>query len=128
MVAIGVTEGAKEDKAGWCGFLSHLKKRGLKDVNLIISDACLGLVESVGDFYPEAKWQRCTSHFYRNVYTVFPRGKVKDVACMLKAIHASEDKAAAHEKANAVIAKLEAGNLGQAARIFRDGIADLDLF
>ena len=121
---LGVTEGAKEDKAGWSGFLRHLKKRGLKDVKLIISDACLGLMESIGDFYPEAKWQRCTVHFYRNVFTVVPRGKVKEVARMLKAIHASEDKAAAHEKAEAVIAKLESRKLRQAAQVVRKGITD----
>jgi transposase-like protein len=38
-------------------------------------------------------------HFYRNVFTVVPRGKVKQVAMMLKAIHASEDHAAARDKA-----------------------------
>ena len=121
---LGVAEGAKEDKAGWSGFLRHLKQRGLKDVQLIISDACLGLMESIGDFYPQAQWQRCTVHFYRNVFTVVPRGKVKEVARMLKAIHASEDKSAAHEKAQAIIKKLEAKKLRQAAQIVRKGIAD----
>ena len=102
----------------------HLKKRGLKDVQLVISDACLGLMESLGDFYPKAKWQRCIVHFYRNVFTVVPRGKVSDVARMLKAIHASEDKAAAQEKATAVIKKLEGRKLRQAAEIVRKGIDD----
>jgi putative transposase len=113
---LGVVEGAKEDKSGWSGFLRHLKKRGLTGVKLIISDACLGLIESVGDFYPNAKWQRCIVHFYRNVFTVVPRGKVKHVAMMLKAIHASEDLAAAQEKAKAVIKKLKAQKLSQAAK------------
>lgn len=121
---LGVREGAKEDKAGWSGFLRHLKKRGLKHVKLIISDACLGLVESVGDFFPTAKWQRCIVHFYRNVFTVVPKGKVKRVARMLKAIHASEDKQAAREKAEAVIKKLKAQKLNKAAQIVREGIND----
>jgi len=121
---LGVAEGAKEDKAGWRGFLRHLKKRGLKDSQLVISDACLGLMESLGDFYPEAKWQRCIVHFYRNVFTVVPRVKVSDVARMLKAIHASEDKAAAQEKAKAVIKKLEGQKLRQAAAVVRKGIDD----
>ncbi len=121
---LGVAEGAKEDKAGWSGFLRHLKKRGLTDVKLIISDACLGLIESVGDFYPKAKWQRCIVHFYRNVFTVVPRGKVNDVARMLKAIHASEDKAAAQEKAEAVVKKLKGRKLHQAAEVVIKGIAD----
>jgi transposase-like protein len=34
---------AKEDKAGWSGFLKHLKERGLRGIGLIISDACMGL-------------------------------------------------------------------------------------
>jgi putative transposase len=72
-----------------------LKGRGLKGVRLFVSDKCLGLVESLGEFYPEAKWQRCTVHFYRNVWTTVPTSKVKEVAAMLKAIHAQEDRAAA---------------------------------
>ena len=125
---LGVAEGAKEDKAGWSGFLRHLKKRGFNNVKLIISDACLGLMGSVSDFYPEAKWQRCTVHFYRNVFAVVPRGKVKEVARMIKAIHASEDKDAAHEKAEAVIAKLEAKKLRQAAQVVRKGIVDTSTY
>jgi transposase-like protein len=121
---LGVAEGTKADKAGWSGFMRHLKKRGLTDVKLIISDACLGLIESVGDFYPEAKWQRCIVHFYRNVFTVVPRGEVNDVARMLKAIHASEDKAAVQEKAEAVVKKLKGRKLHQAAEVVQDGIAD----
>ena len=51
---LGICEGAKEDKAGWSGFLKHLKERGLKGVRLIISDACMGLAESAAEFFPEA--------------------------------------------------------------------------
>jgi hypothetical protein len=40
-------------------------------------------------------WQRCVVHFYRNVFTVVPKGKIKEVAAMLKAIHAQEDRQAA---------------------------------
>jgi len=102
--------------------LRHLKQRGLTGVKLIISDACIGLIESVGEFYPEAKWQRCIVHFYRNVFTVVPRGKVKHVAMMLKAIHASEDRQAANEKAEAVVKKLKAQKLHQAAKKVKDSI------
>jgi len=44
---LGICEGAKEDKAGWSGFLKHLKERGLKGVQLIISDACIGLIAAM---------------------------------------------------------------------------------
>ena len=36
-------------------------------MKLVISDKCLGLLEAVGEFYPEAQWQRCMVHWYRNV-------------------------------------------------------------
>ena len=91
---------------------------------MFISDACLGLIESVNEFYPQAQWQRCVVHFYRNVFTVVPRGKVKQVAMMLKAIHASEDYAAARDKAAAVIKKLEAQKLSQAAQKLKDSIEE----
>jgi putative transposase len=53
----GVQEGHKEDKAGWSGLLEHLNSRGLKSVRLIVSDACMGLVESVAEYYPDSDWQ-----------------------------------------------------------------------
>src|SRR5262245_55776544 len=59
LVAIGVNEGAKEDKSGWSAFLKHLKERGLKGIRLITSDACIGLAESAAEFFPDAAWQRC---------------------------------------------------------------------
>ena len=121
---LGVAEGAKEDKAGWSGFLRHLKERGLQGIRLVISDACLGLVESIGEFYPEAKWQRCTVHFYRNIFSFVPKTKMKDVTIMLKAIHASEDLLAAQEKAASVIEKLKTMKLQQAAKTLEAGVAE----
>lgn len=121
---LGVAEGEKEDKAGWSSFLRHLKERGLTGVKLIISDACLGLVESIAEFYLTAKWQRCTVHFYRNVFSVVPRTKMKEVAMMLKAIHASEDYEAAIEKSRAVSAKLEKMKLPKAAQMIRASIRE----
>ena len=47
---LGICEGAKEDKSGWSAFLRHLVDRGLKGVQLIISDACRGLTESAADY------------------------------------------------------------------------------
>ena len=118
---IGVVEGTKEDKESWRSFLRHLKDRGLKGVHLVISDKCLGLIEALGEFYPEAKWQRCVVHYYRNVFSVVPRGKVKEVAAMLKAIHAQEDLPAAKEKAVQVALRLEKMKLSSAGRLVRGG-------
>lgn len=119
---LGVSEGAKEDGPSWTAFLRELKQRGLKGVELFVSDKCLGLVENLAEFYPEAKWQRCMVHFYRNVWTAVPTGKVKDVALMLKAIHAQEDAQAAKEKARQVAIKLREMRLAKAAEIVEAGV------
>ena len=121
---LGICEGAKEDLESWKNFLCHLKQRGLKGVQLVISDKCLGLLEALGQVYPEVLWQRCMVHWYRNVFSMVPSGKVKAVAAMLKAIHAQEDKAASLAKAEDVMAKLKEMKLGQAAEKVREGVEE----
>jgi transposase-like protein len=121
---LAVSEGAKEDSASWTNFLREMKQRGLKGVELFVSDKCLGLVENLADFFPDAKWQRCVVHFYRNVWTAVPTGKVKEVAAMLKAIHAQEDAKAAREKAFQIVEKLRAMRLAKAAEIVEHGIGE----
>jgi transposase-like protein len=119
---LGVAEGHKEDKAGWLGFLKQLKKRGLNSVRLIISDACLGLAEAAAEVYPDADWQRCAVHFYRNVFSHVPSKKVREVAAMLKAIHAQESREAAQTKAKDVVAKLKEMKLRAAAELVAGSI------
>jgi len=121
---LGICEGAKEDYKGWSGFLGRLKQRGLASVELIVSDACLGLVESAAEHFPEARWQRCVVHWYRNVFSQVPREKMREVAAMLKAIHAQEDRAAAEAKARDVVAKLRAAKLRKAAELVEQGVAE----
>ena len=119
---LGVQEVHKEDKSGWSEFLAYLKKRGLAGVKLIISDACMGLYESVGDYYPEADWQRCMVHFHRNVHNRVPSTKVKEVARMLKAIYAQESHEAALAKSTDVAGKLREMKLPKAAELIEEKI------
>jgi transposase-like protein len=121
---LGASEGMKEDKASWLEFMKSLKERGLSGTQLFIGDKCLGLLEAVNETFPEAKFQRCTVHFYRNVFSVTPRSKMKEVAAMLKAIHAQEDKDAAKEKSAAVVAKLRDMKLKEAAKKVEDSILE----
>jgi putative transposase len=121
---LGVCEGTKEDKESWRQFLRHLKERGLKGVQLVTSDKCLGLVEVLGEFYPEAAWQRCMVHWYRNVGSTVPKAKTKDVMAMLKAIHAQEDREAAEKKAVDVVAKLRSMKLSKAAKCVEEGASE----
>ena len=73
---LGAAEGMKEDQGSWSSFFQRLRDRVL----------------DAGKVFPKAKYQRCTVHFYRNVFSAPPRSKAKLVAKMLKAIHAPERK------------------------------------
>jgi len=119
---LGVVEGHKEDKSGWLGFLKDLKARGLTGVQLIVSDACLGLVESMAEVFPDAAWQRCVVHFYRNVFSHTPHSKVRSVAAMLKAIHAQEIRTEATAKAATVAETLRTMRLSKAAELVENHI------
>ena len=121
---LGDAEGMKEDKASWVSFFQWLRGRGVDGVKLIVGDKCMGMLEAVGEVFPDAKYQRCTVHFYPNVFSVVPKSKVQLVAKMLKAIHAQESKKASREKAKAVVAELRAMKLKEAAKKVEDGIEE----
>ena len=121
---LGAAEGMKEDRESWRNFLLCLKERGLKGVQLFVGDKNLGMLETIGEVFPEAQYQRCIVHFYRNVFSVVPRGKVRSVAMMLKAIHAQESKEAARQKAQQVVEKLREMKLSAAFKKVEDGIEE----
>ena len=121
---IGTAEGMKEDRESWRTFFVWLKERGLAGVRLIIGDKCLGMLESISEVFPDAKYQRCTVHFYRNIFSATPRNKMKEVSMLLKAIHAQECKVSAKEKAKQVADKLREMKLASAAKKVEDGIEE----
>ncbi len=121
---IGAAEGMKEDKESWRSFLVWLKSRGLDGVKLVVGDKNLGMCESVHEVFPEAKYQRCTVHFYRNIMSSVPRNRLREVTMMLKAIHAQESKEAARKKAKEVVEKLKEMRLNAAAKKLDDGIEE----
>ena len=121
---LGAAEGMKEDRESWRTFLLWLKERGLSGVRLFIGDKNLGMLETIGEVFPEARYQRCIVHFYRNVFSVVPRGKVREVAMMLKAVHAQESKEAARQKALLVAEKLREMKLRAAAKKVEESIEE----
>lgn len=93
-------------------------------MRLIISDACRGLVEAVAEVFPTTDWQRCVVHWYRNVLSHVPNGKVAEIARMLKAIHAQEDRKAAQAKAAEVVARLKEMRLRTAAELVEQEVSE----
>ena len=119
---IDAQEGMKEDKESWKNFFIWLKERGLDGVKLVIGDKCLGMCETLGEVFPEAKYQRCTVHFYRNIFSVTPKRCLQKVSRMLKAIHAQENKEAAKRKAREVAQELREMKLNEAAKKVENSI------
>ena len=121
---LGAAESMKKDHESWKNFFVWLKERGIKGVSLIIGAKCLGMLESIPEVFPEARYQRCTVHFYRNVFTVTPRTKMRTVAMMLKAIHAQESKKSAREKAASVAQQLREMKLSAAAQKVEESVEE----
>lgn len=119
---LGAAEGMKEDHESWMNFFLWLKERGLNGVRLFIGDKNLGMLETIGEVFPDAQYQRCIVHFYRNVFSVVPRGRVRTVAMMLKAVHAQENKEAARQKATQVAKQLRQMKLAAAAKKVEESI------
>lgn len=69
---LGAAEGMKEDRESWRSFFVWLKERGLTGVRLIIGDKNLGMLETIPEVFPDTRYQRCTVHFYRNIFSVPP--------------------------------------------------------
>lgn len=114
---LGIVEGAKDDKSGRSMFLRGLADRGLSGVQRTVSDACRGLVESAAEVMPKAKWQRCVVHFHRNVFSLVPSGKGREIAKTLTAIHAQESRKTTTRKMDAGIAELKTMKLTRAAEL-----------
>ena len=121
---IGAAEGFTESSECRRGFLSQLKSRGLHGVRMFTGDKAAGMVGSIAEAFPDAAYQRCTVHFYRNVLSRVPKSKRPRVAAMLKAIHATGSREASEAKALEVASELEASRLGEAAKAVREGYAE----
>lgn len=121
---VGCAEGFTESKESWGEFLLWLRGRGLSGVRLVTGDKSLGMLGALEEVFPDAKYQRCTVHFYRNVFAKVPKQKRTKVAKMLKAIHAQESREASEAKAEEVADSLESMKLAAAAKVVRDGCGE----
>ncbi|CCO10348.2 transposase, Mutator family protein [Carnobacterium maltaromaticum LMA28] len=76
----------EESEDTWSYFFEHLKNRGLRGTELVISDAHKGLVSAVRQSFLNASWQRCQVHFLRNILTSIPKKNSKPFREAVKAI------------------------------------------
>jgi putative transposase len=95
-----------EDGAGWLAFLRGLVARGLAGVTLVISDAHVGLVDAIRSTLPGASWQRCRTHFMRNLLTRVPKSAQAMVATLVRTTFAQPDAASVWDQHARVVDQL----------------------
>jgi putative transposase len=112
--SLGLDVVTSEDGAAWVAFLRSLLARGLAGVTLVTSDAHPGLVDAIAATLPGASWQRCRTHFIRNLLTRVPKSAQSFVATMVRTIFAQPDADSVREQHRRIVAQLE-GRFPEAA-------------
>src|ERR1700757_649932 len=105
---LGVDVTSSEDGAGWLAFLRGLVARGLSGVALVISDDHAGLVSAIAAVLPGAAWQRCRTHYHRNLLTRVPKSAQPWVSTLVRTIFEQPDAASVRTQHAQVTAALEA--------------------
>ena len=124
---LGLDLHTTEDGAGWTAFLRGLVARGLSGVRLVVSDAHPGLVDAIASTLPGASWQRCRTHFLRNLLTRVPKSAGPFVATLVRSIFAQPDAGAVHAQFARVVDQL-AERFPAAAEMLEAAGADILAF
>jgi putative transposase len=117
--SLGLDVVTSEDGAAWLAFLRSLVARGLAGVRLVTSDAHPGLVDAIAATLPGASWQRCRTHFMRNLLTRVPKRAQGFVATMVRSIFAQPDADSVRDQHARVVAQLE-GRFPEAAALLEE--------
>ena len=103
---LGLDIGLSEDVALWRAFLQDLVARGVRGVQLVVSDAHQGLKQAIREVFVGASWQRCRVHFVRNVLARVPKSAQAMVAATIRTIFQQPDRRAAQAQLAHVVATL----------------------
>lgn len=121
---LGVDVLTSEDGAGWTAFLRDLVARGLSGVELVISDAHQGLKQAIAAVLPGSSWQRCRTHFMRNLLCRVPKSAQALVATLVRTVFAQPDAASTWAQHARIVDQLQE-RFPPAADLLADAAADL---
>jgi putative transposase len=125
--SLGLDIVTSEDGAAWLAFLRGLVARGLGGVQLVTSDAHPGLVDAIRSTLPGASWQRCRTHFMRNLLTRVPKTAHRPVATLVRTIFDQADADTVHEQAARALHQLHE-RFPAAAELLEEAQPDLLAF
>ena len=100
---LGFAAYRNESKDTWQDFLKSLKKRGLKGVIMITSDAHEGIIHAISEVFPTVPWQRCQFHFSRNVVDKTPKKYQTGIRAELQEMFACNTLKEARNKKDQII-------------------------
>ena len=121
---LGLDTFTAEDGAAWTQFLRGLAARGLSGVKLVISDDHKGLVGAIAAVLPGCAWQRCRTHFMRNILCRVPRSAQPFVATLVRTIFAQPSAQEVQAQLRRVILQLE-GRFPDVARMLEEAGPDI---
>lgn len=124
---LGLEVVTQEDGAAWLAFLRGLVARGLSGVALVTSDAHEGLKAAIAATLPGAAWQRCRTHFMRNLLTRVPKSAQPFVATMVRTIFTQPDARTTRHQHEVAVAELEP-RFPQAAALLAEAREELLAF
>lgn len=126
---LGVETSTEETGAAWTAFLRELVARGLSGVRLVVSDHHKGLMAAIDAVLPGAAWQRCRTHFMRNLLTKVPKIGQPFVADMVRTIFAQPSGPEVAAQLARVVAQLEdKPALAEAATMLEEAGPDITAF
>jgi len=104
---LGFDLGGSETEAFWLDFLRSLVKRGVKTVQLVISDAHEGLKSAISQVFSGASWQRCRVHFMRTLLSKIPQRDKAAVADAVRLIFDQPSLSSAQAQLHLVVERLD---------------------
>ncbi len=112
-----------ETQSGWGNMFGWLKERGLRGVDIVVSDNHKGLVRAIEEHFTGASWQRCQTHLMRNILDACPKSLWPELHPRIRMIFEAPDMGTARKLLQETLQEYE-GRAPKAISALEDGFDD----